>query len=161
MKNKALHFMAAAVLSSALLMTGCGSHSGDTNSSTKQTQDQTQRGAGQDSAQTSAAEDQNQASDDQNQSQDTQTPETHQDLETRVETEVVQQPETQAPDTENNIDNPAADNGEGDSNGFYDDGGTWITVHKNSQGQWVDESGMTYQFGDDGVTDQNGVFYPY
>ena len=43
----------------------------------------------------------------------------------------------------------------------YDDGGTWITVHKNSQGQWVDESGMTYQFGDDGVTDQNGVFYPY
>lgn len=50
MKNKALHFMAAAVLSSALLMTGCGSHSGDTNSSTKQTQDQTQRGAGQDSA---------------------------------------------------------------------------------------------------------------
>ena len=133
MKNKALHFMAAAVLSSALLMTGCGSHSGDTNSSTKQTQDQTQRGAGQDSAQTSAAEDQNQASDDQNQSQDTQ----------------------------NNIDNPAADNGEGDSNGFYDDGGTWITVHKNSQGQWVDESGMTYQFGDDGVTDQNGVFYPY
>ena len=72
MKNKALHFMAAAVLSSALLMTGCGSHSGDTNSSTKQTQDQTQRGAGQDSAQTSAAEDQNQASDDQNQSQDTQ-----------------------------------------------------------------------------------------
>ena len=95
MKNKALHFMAAAVLSSALLMTGCGSHSGDTNSSTKQTQDQTQRGAGQDSAQTSAAEDQNQASDDQNQSQDTQTPETHPDLETRVETEVVQQPETQ------------------------------------------------------------------
>ena len=89
MKNKALHFMAAAVLSSALLMTGCGSHSGDTNSSTKQTQDQTQRGAGQDSAQTSAAEDQNQASDDQNQSQDTQTPETHPDLETRVETEVV------------------------------------------------------------------------
>ena len=86
MKNKALHFMAAAVLSSALLMTGCGSHSGDTNSSTKQTQDQTQRGAGQDSAQTSAAEDQNQASDDQNQSQDTQTPETHPDLETRVET---------------------------------------------------------------------------
>ena len=54
-----------------------------------------------------------------------------------------------------------ADNGEGDTNGFYDDGGTWITVHKNSQGQWVDESGMTYQFGDDGVTDQNGVFYPY
>ena len=52
MKNKALHFMAAAVLSSALLMTGCGSHSGDTNSSTSQTQDQTQRGAGQDSAQT-------------------------------------------------------------------------------------------------------------
>ena len=70
-------------------------------------------------------------------------------------------PETQAPDTENNIDNPAANNGEGDTNGFYDDGGTWITVHKNSQGQWVDESGMTYQFGDDGVTDQNGVFYPY
>ena len=148
MKNKVLHFMAAAVLSSALLMTGCGSHSGDTNSSTKQTQ-------------TSTAEDQNQASDDQNQGQDTQTPETYPDLETRVETEVVQQPETQAPDTENNIDNPAADNGEGDSIGFYDDGGTWITVHKNSQGQWVDESGMTYQFGDDGVTDQNGVFYPY
>ena len=78
-----------------------------------------------------------------------------------METEVVQQPETQAPDTENNVDNPAADNGEGDTNGFYDDVGTWITVHKNSQGQWVDESGMTYQFGDDGVTDQNGVFYPY
>ena len=106
-------------------------------------------------------EDQNQASDDQNQSQDTQTPETHPDLETRVETEVVQQPETQAPDTENNIDNPAADNGEGDTNGFYDDGGTWITVHKNSQGQWVEESGMTSQLGDAGVTDQNGVFYPY
>lgn len=70
-------------------------------------------------------------------------------------------PETIAEDTEEYIDNPAAEGGEGDTNGFYDDAGTWITVYKNSSGQWVDESGMIYQFGDDGVTDENGVFYPY
>lgn len=70
-------------------------------------------------------------------------------------------PETDAADTEEYIDNPAAEAGEGDTNGFYDDAGTWITVYKNSSGQWVDESGMIYQFGDDGVTDENGVFYPY
>lgn len=65
------------------------------------------------------------------------------------------------PDTEEYIDNPAAEGGEGDTNGFYDDAGTWITVYKNANGDWVDESGMVYTFGDDGVTDQNGVFYPY
>lgn len=64
-------------------------------------------------------------------------------------------------DTEAPVDHPAASGGEGDTNGFYDDAGTWITVYKNSAGQWVDESGMIYEFGDDGVTDQNGVFYPY
>lgn len=69
--------------------------------------------------------------------------------------------EQDTPDTEQYIDNPAASSGEGDTNGFYDDGGTWVTVYKNSSGEWVDESGMVYQFGDDGVTDANGVFYPY
>ena len=72
-----------------------------------------------------------------------------------------QQPDTEASDSEQYVDNPSAGGGEGDTNGFYDDAGTWITVHKNSSGQWVDESGMIYQFGDDGVTDANGNFYPY
>ena len=72
-----------------------------------------------------------------------------------------QQPDTEASDSEQYVDNPSASGGEGDTNGFYDDAGTWITVHKNSSGQWVDESGMIYQFGDDGVTDANGNFYPY
>lgn len=69
--------------------------------------------------------------------------------------------QTETPDTEEYIDNPAAEGGEGDTNGFYDDAGTWITVYKNANGDWVDESGMVYTFGDDGVTDENGVFYPY
>lgn len=69
--------------------------------------------------------------------------------------------DTEAVDTEEYIDNPAAVGGEGDTNGFYDDAGTWVTVYKNSNGDWVDESGMVYVFGDDGVTDQNGTFYPY
>lgn len=69
--------------------------------------------------------------------------------------------ETEIVGSEEYIDQPAAIGGEGDTNGFYDDAGTWITVYKNANGDWVDESGMIYEFGDEGVTDQNGVFYPY
>lgn len=78
---------------------------------------------------------------------------------TPQETEMIQ--ETEAPDTEEYIDHPIAEGGEGDTNGFYDDAGTWVTVYKNPNGDWVDESGMVYIFGDDGVTDEHGVFYPY
>lgn len=78
-----------------------------------------------------------------------------------LQTEEPEISEQETQDTEQYIDNPAASSGEGDTNGFYDDGGTWVTVYKNSSGEWVDESGMVYQFGDDGVTDANGIFYPY
>lgn len=49
----------------------------------------------------------------------------------------------------------------GVTNGFYDDQGNYITVYQNSNGNWVDSSGMEYTFGNDGVTDSNGNFYPY
>ena len=48
-----------------------------------------------------------------------------------------------------------------ETTGFYDDQGNYITVTKNSNGEWVDSSGAKYVFGDDGVTDSAGNFYPY
>lgn len=50
---------------------------------------------------------------------------------------------------------------EGESSGFYDASGNYITVTKDANGNWVDGSGVVYDFGDDGVTDSNGNFYKY
>lgn len=49
----------------------------------------------------------------------------------------------------------------GNTNGFYDDLGNYITVYQDSSGNWVDSAGMEYTFGNDGVTDSYGNFYPY
>ena len=139
MKRRNVNMAAATILTAAMLLTGCGAAAENTKES--------QTSKAQTEAQTSAAE---------TASGQTQAPQT--------ETQAAQteaQPNVEASDTEQPVDNPAADSGEGDTNGFYDDAGTWVTVYKNSSGQWVDESGMVYQFGDEGVTDQNGVFYPY
>ena len=48
-----------------------------------------------------------------------------------------------------------------ESTGFYDSQGNYITVTKNSNGEWVDSSGAKYTFGETGVTDEAGNFYPY
>lgn len=48
-----------------------------------------------------------------------------------------------------------------ESTGFYDSNGNYITVTKNSNGEWVDSSGAKYVFGETGVTDEAGNFYPY
>ena len=45
--------------------------------------------------------------------------------------------------------------------GFYDDQGNYISVTQDANGNWVDSGGMQYTFGNDGVTDANGNFYPY
>lgn len=57
--------------------------------------------------------------------------------------------------------NPGNTNNPGSTNGFYDDQGNYISVYKDSNGNWVDSGGMEYTFGDDGVTDSFGNFYPY
>lgn len=49
----------------------------------------------------------------------------------------------------------------GSTNGFYDDQGNYISVTQDANGNWVDSGGMQYTFGNDGVTDANGNFYPY
>lgn len=49
----------------------------------------------------------------------------------------------------------------GTTNGFYDDLGNYITVYQDANGNWVDSAGMEYTFGNDGVTDSYGNFYPY
>lgn len=48
-----------------------------------------------------------------------------------------------------------------ESTGFYDNNGNYITVTKDANGNWVDTSGAKYTFGDTGVTDEAGNFYPY
>lgn len=57
--------------------------------------------------------------------------------------------------------NNTPDTSNGDTNGFYDDQGNYITVYKDSNGHWVDSGGMEYTFGNSGVTDSYGNFYPY
>ena len=44
---------------------------------------------------------------------------------------------------------------------FYDDQGNYISVTQDANGNWIDSGGMKYTFGNDGVTDANGNFYPY
>ena len=135
MKRRNITLAAAMIMTAAMLMAGCGAKADNTQQTQTSKTEQTQASATEAPVQETqkVQEQQSQA----------------------------QQPDTEASDSEQYVDNPAADGGEGDTNGFYDDAGTWITVHKNSSGQWVDESGMVYQFGDDGVTDANGNFYPY
>lgn len=132
--------MALVLLLASVMLTGCGTEINDTKDTTAS------------NIQTEAQYSETEASDKENEAVDeAQDP---QETQTEQQTEVVT-------DTEQYVDNPAAEGGEGDTNGFCDDEGTWITVYKNSSGQWVDESGMVYEFGDEGVTDQNGNFYPY
>ena len=44
---------------------------------------------------------------------------------------------------------------------FYTKDGKYIKARQNADGKWVDENGISYVFGDKGVTDSNGVFHPY
>lgn len=145
--RKKFAILTGLTLAAACIAVGCGiksgENTGDNSSMTEQPQE------------TEASPSENEQDQDTAEQQVTEQPQTEPQT-TAPETE-----QGDAEDTESYIDNPAAGSGEGDTNGFYDDEGTWITVYKNANGDWVDESGMVYVFGDDGVTDQNGVFYPY
>ena len=44
---------------------------------------------------------------------------------------------------------------------FYDTQGNHITCTMDENGNWVDSEGNVYTFGEKGVTDSNGNFYPY
>ena len=48
-----------------------------------------------------------------------------------------------------------------ETNGFYDNNGNYVNVTKDANGNWVDRNGVIYYFGDTGVTDSNGGYYPY
>lgn len=50
---------------------------------------------------------------------------------------------------------------EGETNGFLDSDGNYVVTTKDSNGNWVDSAGTVYYYGDDGVTDSSGNFYPY
>ena len=146
MKRRNITLAAAMIMTAAMLMAGCGAKADNTQQTQTSKTEQTQASATDAPVQETQKVQETQAA---------------QEQQTQEQQSQAQQPDTEASDSEQYVDNPAADGGEGDTNGFYDDAGTWITVHKNSSGQWVDESGMVYQFGDDGVTDANGNFYPY
>lgn len=66
---------------------------------------------------------------------------------------------------DNNDDNNDDGNGGGttaaETSGFYDQDGNYVSVTKDANGNWVDDYGTTYYFGDDGVTDNAGNYYPY
>lgn len=70
-------------------------------------------------------------------------------------------------DNNNDNNNNNGDNGNGggatapETSGFYDQDGNYISVTKDENGNWVDSYGTTYYFGDDGVTDNAGNYYPY
>ena len=61
----------------------------------------------------------------------------------------------------NNNNNNNSNGNTGSTNGFYDDQGNYISVTQDANGNWIDSGGMKYTFGNDGVTDANGYFYPY
>ena len=122
MKYRNITLAAAVALTAAMLVTGCGAKEDNTQQTQTSKTQQTQASA------TEAPVQETQKV------QETQAENTQQTQ--------AQQPDTEASDSEQYVDNPFASGGEGDTNGFYDDAGTWITVHKNSSGQWVDESGM-------------------
>ena len=44
---------------------------------------------------------------------------------------------------------------------FYDTQGNHIICTMDENGNWVDSEGNVYTFGEKGVTDSNGNFYPY
>ena len=44
---------------------------------------------------------------------------------------------------------------------FYDSQGNHIVCTMDENGNWVDSEGNIYTFGEKGVTDSNGNFYPY
>ena len=76
----------------------------------------------------------------------------------------------QGGNSDNNNNNGGNDNNGGDNNNnnggatqtssFYDNQGNLITVYKNSNGNWVDGNGIVYTFGQYGVTDKYGKYYP-
>lgn len=154
MKKKKIMWMLGAVLTAACLAMGCSG--GSSGQNTTQTNAAETSASQDDAAQTEAPltdaqeTDALQITDD----ADDMPVEVPDDGSTSVEPEEPAQDETVA-------DNPVAEVGEGSTNSFKDDAGNWITVTMNADGQWVDESGMAYTFGDDGVTDSNGNFYPY
>lgn len=60
----------------------------------------------------------------------------------------------------------ASDSGDSASDGndyydFYDKDGNYIRATQDQNGNWVGEDGKTYLFGENGVTDSDGNFYPY
>lgn len=55
----------------------------------------------------------------------------------------------------------SADNEDPDYYDFYDTNGNHIIARQNDKGEWVDDNGNTYTFGEKGVTDSNGNFHPY
>lgn len=57
--------------------------------------------------------------------------------------------------------NPGNNNNTPESSGFYDQDGNYVSVTKDANGNWVDAYGTVYYFGDDGVTDNAGNYYPY
>jgi hypothetical protein len=44
---------------------------------------------------------------------------------------------------------------------FYDSEGNYIKATQDANGNWVGDDGKTYTFGDNGVTDSDGNYYPY
>ncbi|MCR1840918.1 hypothetical protein [Murimonas intestini] len=44
---------------------------------------------------------------------------------------------------------------------FYDTNGNHIIARQNEKGEWVDDNGNSYTFGEKGVTDSKGNFHPY
>ena len=61
----------------------------------------------------------------------------------------------------NGGDNNNNNGGATQTSSFYDNQGNLITVYKNSNGNWVDGNGIVYTFGQYGVTDNYGNYYPY
>lgn len=107
----------------------------------------------------------------------TQAPET-QAPETQTQAPETQAPETQAPETEApETEAPAAEIPEteapalddrgvsgtdtGEAVDLYRNDGTYVRLIRDENGNWADESGLTYILGEDGATDSNGEFHPW
>ena len=48
-----------------------------------------------------------------------------------------------------------------DYHDFYDKDGNYIKARQDENGNWADDNGKTYVFGEKGVTDADGNFHPY
>ena len=121
MKYRNITLAAAVALTAAMLVTGCGAKEDNTQQTQTSKTEQTQASATEAPVQETQKVQETQAA---------------QEQQTQEQQSQAQQPDTEASDSEQYVDNPSASGGEGDTNGFYDDAGTWITVHKNSSG-WM------------------------